>query len=148
MGNELHNQAERYGSSRVVVGMVDNDKRLSDIPKLRPFNEVVLRCDEPGSMFVVYRHQALPTHYLIVLHPACDAWIYGAAQAAGISPATHGLPAALPDFLIFTKKILAEERPEIVALLKALRRSPSPAYAQLLAFINERLQDANQPVWP
>lgn len=148
VGNALYEQAERYGNSRVVVGMVDNDKHLFDIKKLQPFSREVMRCEEPGSLFVVYRHYTHTNHYLIVLHPACDGWIYGAAQAAGINPTTHGLPPVLTDFLaFFTKKLQAEERPEIVALLKALRRSPSAAYVQLASFINERLQEANQPVW-
>jgi hypothetical protein len=148
VGNALHEQAERYGNSRVVVGMVDNDKHLFDIRKLQPFNREVLRCEEPGSLFVVYQHHTFSYHYLIVLEPACDGWIYGAAQAAGIDPTVHGLPPELTEFLnFFTKKLQAEERPEIVALLKALRRNPPPAYVQLAAFIGQRLQDAAQPTW-
>lgn len=143
VGDALHEQAQRYGDSRVVVGMVDNDKQLFSITKLKPFNRVVARCDETASSFVVYQHETLTTQYLVVIGPkACDGWIYGAAQAASVDPVAYSLPPTLAEFLAFTKKTQAEERPEIVALLKALRRAPSPAYQQLAAFINDRLLEA------
>jgi hypothetical protein len=143
VGDALHEQAERYGDSRVVVGMVDNDKQLFSITKLKPFNRVVARCEEASSPFVVYQHETLATQYLVVIGPkACDGWIYGAAKAAGLDPATYSLPPTLPEFLAFTKKTQAEERPEIVGLLKALRRLAPPAYQQLAEFISARLQEA------
>ncbi|NVO31387.1 hypothetical protein [Hymenobacter lapidiphilus] len=43
VGDALYQQAERYGTSRLVVAMVDNDKHLFSIPKLQPFDQVVLR---------------------------------------------------------------------------------------------------------
>ncbi|MBT2556253.1 hypothetical protein J7E24_00490 [Hymenobacter sp. ISL-91] len=147
VGDALHQQAERYGSSRVVIAMVDNDKHLFSIPKLKPFDQVVLRCEEPGCLFVVYRHRKLASQYLIVLDPACDGWLYGNLRAAGLQPQAYQLPELLNDFLGFTKSIRAEEQPEIVSLLKALRTSAPPAYARLAAFVTERLGEAGQAGW-
>ena len=145
VGDALHDQAARYGNSRVVVGMVDKDKQLFSITKLKPFNRVVALCEEEGSPFVVYQHETLATHYLVVIGPkACDGWIYGAARTAGLDPATHRLPPTLPEFLAFTKKTQAEERPEIVGLLKELRRNPPPAYQQLAEFITARLREVGK----
>lgn len=145
VGDALHEQARRYGESRVVVGMVDNDKQLFSITRLKPFTRIVAQCEDVSSPFVVYQHEELATQYLVVIGPkACDGWIYGAAKAAGLDPATYGLPVTLPEFLAFTKKTQAEERPEIVGLLKALRRATPPAYEQLATFMAARLQEAGQ----
>lgn len=147
VGNELHAQAERFGESRLVVGLVDADKDLFSIKKLQPFTRTLEQCEEVGCRFSVYQHQTLSTQYLVVLEPACDGWIYGLAQAAALSPSDYGLPPTLPDFLTFTKRIQAEENPQIVALLKALRRNPPPAYVQLHVFITQRLQDVGLTSW-
>lgn len=147
VGDALHQQAKRYGTSRLVVAMVDNDKHLFSIPKLQPFDQVVLRCEEPGCLFTVYQHRELVSQYLVVLNPACDGWLYGNMRAAGLTPQAYQLPELLTDFLRFTKTVYAEEQREIVSLLKALRASAPPAYAQLAVFVGERLREAGEAAW-
>ena len=143
VGEALAQQAERYGSSRIVIALVDNDKRLFDVTKLKPFDQVVLRCEELGCLFIVYQHQFLATQYLVVLNPACDGWIYGNMQAAELLPDDYNVPVELAEFIKqFTKKKQAEERPEIIRLLKALRSNSPPAYALLANFVAARLQEA------
>ena len=142
VGKTLEEQHTIYGDSRLVVGMVDKDKKFSDIKLLKYFSEEIVRCEDAGSPFVVYRHQKRTTQYLLVLGPkACDGWIYGAAVSAGINPAAYGLPPTLKELLAQSKKIKLEKQPGIAGLLKEIRRHSPPAYLQLLTFITERIRE-------
>ena len=147
VGNELHAQAERFGESRLVVGLVDADKDLFSITKVKPFTRLLEQCEETDCRFSIYQHRELAVQYLVVLEPACDGWIYGAAKSADLNPAAYSLPPTLAGFLTFTKKMQAEENSEIGALLKALRRSAPPAYAQLTTFVANRLLEVGLTAW-
>lgn len=95
----------------------------------------------------MYRRPDRPTQALVVLSPACDAWLFANAQAAGLTVAQHGLLRSLSSFLDVSKRKLVEDHPDMIGLLKALRRQPSPAFRLLLDFVKQQLREAGQASW-
>lgn len=137
------------GHNSWVVGLVDYDRgSIFDVPGLRAYAGQLL----PGNTFAdhgfqVYQHPARPTHFLVVLQPACDGWLYAQAAAANIALADHHLPTEWPAFLAFTKSKLVEDHPHLIALLKALRRQPSPGFERLRAFVEAQVQATGRALW-
>ena len=148
VGQRLTKLAEANTNSW-VVGLVDHDRgTIFDVPGLRPYARHAL----PGTTFAehsfeIYRRPDRPTHFLVVLQPACDGWLFAQAAAAGIALADHNLPAEWPAFLTFTKSKLVENHPHLVSLLKALRRQPSPAFQLLLTFVEEQVRATGRASW-
>lgn len=132
-----------------VVGMVDWDGgSVLHFPGMVPFApHPVAEVSFDTHGYRLYRRPDCPAHFLVVLPPACDNWLFQQAEAAGINLAEHKLPVTFPAFKAFTKKQISEDHPALVSLLKALRRQPSPAFQQLLAFMEQQLEAAGQPRW-
>jgi hypothetical protein len=130
VGGTMERQAATFGPTRVVVGMVDRDKKFEENEYLRAFGPPA-RVRPEAATHHLLTHPQQPTQCLIVLNPACDAWVFRAAQAAGLALADYDLPAALPDFIRFCKHRSVTDIPELRALLEAIRRANPPAYKQL-----------------
>jgi hypothetical protein len=143
----LRQQAEA-GKARFVVGMVDKDKKFDAVTYLRPFASAppVAASTGPDCRYRIHQHPAHTSHYLIVLEPACDTWIFEAAHAAGLRVADFGLPPALPDFIEVMKNEDAEDNPRLIRLLEAIKRAQPPAYRELAQFVAE-VMDENGKLW-
>lgn len=146
VGNLLRNQATADRGPRFVVGMVDKDKRFTNVTYLRQFSRPVLLRSEPDCRYCIYQHEQHLTHYLIVLEPACDTWIFEAATAAGLDMISFNLPAALPDFITFAKEEGIEENTDLRRLLLAIKQAQPPAYRELARFVAE-IMDTNSKLW-
>ncbi|GAB2956836.1 hypothetical protein GCM10027048_23850 [Hymenobacter coalescens] len=129
----LQEQAAAPHDRRRVVGLVDADKKFAQSLYLRQFTELVF--GGPTHIHQVLRHPQRPYQHLIVLNPACDAWLYHTAGAAGIHLPDLGLPAALPDFIRFCKQEDVEETPPMQRLLRAIRQARPAPYRELAAFV-------------
>ena len=130
VGRLMKKQAETYGDARRIIGMVDRDKKFDEQPYLDAFRPPARVRPEHATHHVL-AHPTHTTQRLIVLNPACDAWVFEAARAAGIKPAQYGLPDALPEFIGFCKQREVGDIPELRALLADIRRAYPPAYQQL-----------------
>lgn len=147
VANVLRHQAEA-GSVRFVVGMVDKDKKFADVKYLQPFassRPVAARADS-DCRYCIYQHPAHPTHYLIVMNPACDTWIFETAQAAGLDLAGFGLPTTIKDFIEVMKDEGAEDNPNLVRLLWNIKQAQPPAYRELAQFVAD-IMDQNSKLW-
>ena len=147
----LQAQAASDRGPRFVVGMVDKDKKFDDIKYLRPFaasRPVAARTgpNYPDCRYCIYQHPAHPGHYLIVLDPACDTWIFEAAQAAGLDLANFELPTTLPGFIDVVKDEDAEDNPQLIKLLRAIKQAQPPAYRELASFVAD-VMDENSKLW-
>lgn len=132
----------------LVVAVVDNDKDLFERPGIGHYQRHWLSqfsFKEHG--FQVFTCAERPSHYLVVLEPACDRWLYGeAGELAGLLGVDIAqMPAEWPAFLAITKQQAAEDNPRIIRLLRELQRQPPPAFGLLLAFIAARMQEAKIP---
>ena len=147
VANVLRQQAES-GSVRFVVGMVDKDKKFADVQYLRPFagSRPVAARTGPDCRYCIYQHPAQPNHYLIVMEPACDTWIFEAAQAAGLDLARFGLPTAIKDFIEVMKDEDAEDNPGLIRLLWNIKQAQPPAYRELAQFVAD-VMDRNSRLW-
>ena len=147
VANVLRQQAES-GSVRFVVGMVDKDKKFADVHYLRPFagSPPVAARSGPNCRYRIHQHPAHPHHYLIVMEPACDTWIFEAAHAAGLDLAHFGLPATLPAFIEVMKDEDAEDNPQLVRLLRAIKQAQPAAYRELAEFVAD-IMDQNSKLW-
>ncbi len=130
VGRLMKKQAEEYGGARRVIGMVDRDKKFDEQPYLDAFQPPARVRPEYATHHVL-THPTHTSQLLIVLNPACDAWLFEAARAAGIDPAQYGLPAMLPAFIAFCKHRGVADIPELRALLTDIRRAYPPAYQKL-----------------
>jgi hypothetical protein len=130
VGSTMERQAATHGTGRVVVGMVDRDKKFEENMYLRTFAPPAKVRSEDAKHHIL-THPAQPTQHLIVLNPACDAWIFRAARAAGLDLAAYGLPDTLPGFIAFCKHEDVIDIPALRALLEDIRRAYPPAYQQL-----------------
>lgn len=131
----LEDQAKANRGPRFVVGMVDKDKKFADVKYLRRFTREVHARPGPDCRFRIYQHPQQPTHYLIVMEPACDTWIFEAAQAAQLDLAGFGLPVTLLGFIDFVKEEGVEDSPQLRGLLQAIRQARPAAYQELAAFV-------------
>ena len=143
----LRQQAES-GRIRFVVGLVDKDKRFADVHSLRPFAATapVAARTGPDCRYAIHQHPAHPNHYLIVLQPACDTWIFEAAQAAGLNPANFHLPSSLPSFIAVMKDEGVEDNPNLINLLRAIKQAQPAAYRELAEFVAD-VMDPNSKRW-
>ncbi|HEX8657933.1 MAG TPA: hypothetical protein VF690_10380 [Hymenobacter sp.] len=147
VANVLRQQAES-GRARFVVGMVDKDKKFDAIAYLRPFaNSLPMAARSgPDCRYRIYQHPVHESHYLIVLEPACDTWIFEAAQAARLDLASFGLPAALSAFIDVVKDEDAEDNLQLIALLRAIKQAQPTAYRELAEFV-ANIMDQNSKLW-
>lgn len=139
-----HAQADR--GPRFVVGMVDKDKKFADVKYLRQFNQEVQARSGPNCRYCIYKNPTHETHYLIVIDPACDTWIFEAAHAAGLSLPDFGLPATLAGFIEVVKDEDAEENPNLRRLLLAIKQAQPEAYREIAKFVAE-VMDTNSKLW-
>lgn len=142
----LQQQAENGRGPRFVVGMVDKDKKFADVKYLRQFSQEVHARSGPDCRYRIYQHPAHKTHYLIVLEPACDTWIFEAAQAAGLDLARLGLPTTLTGFVDVVKDEDAEDNPKLIALLRTIRQAQPAAYRELAEFVAD-VMDQSSKLW-
>jgi hypothetical protein len=147
VANVLRDQAES-GKARFVVGMVDKDKKFADVKYLRPFadSRPVAARSGPDCRYRIHQHPVHAHHYLIVLDPACDTWIFEAAHAAGLAPADFDLPATLPAFIEVMKDEDAEDNPRLIRLLRAIQQAQPTAYRELAEFVAE-VMDQDSKLW-
>ena len=143
VANVLRQQAESGRGPRFVVGVVDRNKKIADVKYLREFSHPVQARSGPNCRYAVYQHPAHPTHYLIVMDPACDTWIFEAAHAAGVDPAHFGLPATLPTFIEVMKDEDAEDNPQLIKLLRAIKQAQPTAYRELAEFVADVMDEEN-----
>ncbi len=129
VGGTMERQAAT-DTGRVVVGMVDRDKKFEENTYLRAFGPPA-RVRPEAATHHVLTHPAQPTQRLIVLNPACDAWVFEAARAAGLDLAAYGLPDTLPAFVAFCKHEGVTDIPALRALLEDIRRAYPPVYQHL-----------------
>ncbi len=147
IANVLRQQAES-GKARFVVGMVDKDKKFTDVTYLRPFasSVPVAARSGPNCRYAIHQHPAHPNHYLIVMEPACDTWVFEATHAAGLDLAHFGLPTTLPAFIEVMKDEDAEDNPRLVKLLRAVKQAQPAAYRELAEFV-ANVMDQNSKFW-
>ena len=142
----LQKQAESNRGPRFVVGIVDNDKKLWDVKALRPFSLLRQEYTGPTCRYRIYQHSAQASHFLIILDPVCDTWIFEAAAAAGLHLADFNLPATLDGFIAVVKDEDAENNPDLRSLLRAIKREQPPAYRELAEFVAE-IMDTGSKLW-
>ncbi len=135
VANEMKRQWEIFGPERSVVGIVDRDKRLEEIPYLAEFTHLVQGSLAQEAPHSIRRHPARSSQHLIVLNPACDTWVWQAAAAASVLLPTHGLPADRWAFIDYCKAGNSENQPELKALLLAIGRARPVMYAELADFV-------------
>ncbi|MDB5234762.1 MAG: hypothetical protein JWR44_1755 [Hymenobacter sp.] len=147
VANVLRQQAES-GSARFVVGMVDKDKQFDAVTYLRPFASSPPVAARTGldCRYCIYQHPAQGNHYLIVMEPACDTWIFEAAHAAGLDLASFGLPTTIKDFIDVMKDEDAEDNPSLIRLLWNIKQAQPPAYRELAQFVAD-IMDRNSKLW-
>ena len=146
VANLLRAQAAAARGPRFVVGLVDKDKRIADVTYLRQFSRVHAARSGPDCRYRIYQHEHHLTHYLIVLDPACDTWLFEAAHAAGLPLAAIGLPPTLPAFIDFMKQEGIEDSPAVGRLLYAIKQAQPPAYRELAGFVAD-VMDPNSRLW-
>ena len=149
VANLLQSQATAARGPRFVVRMVDKDKRFADVRYLRQFSRVVAARTEPDyrdCRYSIYQHGHHLTHYLIVLDPACDTWIFEVASAAGLDVAAFDLPATLPNFIDFMKEEGIEDDVRVNRLLQAIKQAQPTAYRKLAEFVAD-VMDMSSKLW-
>jgi hypothetical protein len=142
----LQAQAESSRGPRFVVGIVDKDKKFEDLRYLRLFNRPYRMHTGPVCRFRIYQHAELASHFLVVLDPACDTWIFDAAHASRLDLNGFGLPPLLADFIAFVKDENAENNSQLRRLLQAISQVQPPAYRELAEFVAD-VMDQNSKLW-
>ena len=142
----FQDQVALNNGPRFVVGLVDNDKKIGEVKYLRQFTRLFQERTSPNCRYFIYQHQAVASHFVIVLNPACDTWVFEAAQAAGLDMASFGLPTSLSAFLSITKKSTAKKNLPLRRLLQAISQAQPPAYRELAEFVAE-IMDTSSKLW-
>jgi hypothetical protein len=146
VANALKSQAENGRGPRFVVGMVDLDKKFADIKYLQRFTDLVQTRTGPDCRYRIYQQPEQLSHFLIVLEPACDTWIFEAAHSAGLDLVNFGLPTTLAGFIELVKDEDAEDHPQLRRLLQAIRQAQPSGYRELATFVAD-IMDTNSRLW-
>ena len=142
---EMERQWKLVGVERRIVGIVDRDKRLENIAYLAKFTQIVGGSPDPSAPHSVRRHPHRASHYLIVLNPACDTWVWQAAAVAGLILSSHGLPDDHWEFIEYCKTVNVENQPELKSLLVAISRARPSVYAELADFVAQVMDVVHPP---
>ena len=147
VANVLRQQAES-GKARFVVGMVDKNKKFADVKYLRPFagSSPIAARPGPDCRYSIHQHPERLTHYLIVMEPVCDTWIFETAHAAGLELAHFDFPVTLPEFIEVMKDENIEDKPQLIRLLRAIKYAQPAAYRELADFVAD-VTDQNSKFW-
>jgi len=146
VGKVLQRQVDNNRGPRFVVGLVDKDKKFATVKTLSRFTKAVQTRTGPDCRYCIYQDPARLSHYLVVLEPACDTWLFEAAQAAGLALPDFGLPATLLGFINAVKDDEAEHDPRLDRLLQAIRRAQPGGYRELAIFVAE-VMDTEGKLW-
>lgn len=135
VANEMKLQWEKFGVTRRVIGMVDNDKKIFNIAYLSEFSLEVKRFEAPEASHSVRQHPTRQSQFLIMLDPACDTWIWQAAVGAGLVLAGYDLPTDRREFVSYCKDKGIVLDPQMLQLLTDIKRANPALYADLAQFI-------------
>jgi len=114
--NEVSKILENNKSKQRAIGFVDNDKRM---PKYLSQFEVV----ENLKTVKLLKHSS-KDHYLVVVNPAMDKFIFDLCKKLDIDLAEYGFPGELKAFISFTKR--ESVRRNIKNLLNAIKQKNPP----------------------
>ncbi|MBT9395126.1 hypothetical protein KLP40_18305 [Hymenobacter sp. NST-14] len=120
---------------RRLVGMVDRDKKFAENPYLAEFTQIVAGSLDRTSPHCILRHATRPDQHLIVLNPACDTWLFQAAQEASVSLIDLDIATTLPEFIDFCKQDGITNNPRMKELLWAIQQARPAIYRELADFI-------------
>lgn len=115
-----------------AVGVMDKDKRT--VSYLKEFDLVA----DDGVLFV-YKHASRP-HYIVMVSPAAEEFILGAARELDVDLAAYGVPTTLEGMKKETKQVDAKASKKYRDLFKRL--SQAKEFSKLSRVI-EYLKSAN-----
>jgi hypothetical protein len=139
VAKEMELQWKKFGPTRQVVGMVDDDKRFADVAYLAAFSRELYRSDATEAAHSIRQHPTQSSQYLIVLDPACDSWVWQAAVQAGLMLAAYNLPASRRAFVTYSKdggKGIGQDA-RMLRLLADIQREKPALFAELANFIKQ-----------
>jgi hypothetical protein len=132
-------QWDSFGPKRRVVGMVDADKRFSDVRYLTEFSREIMAYHADCASYTIRQHLDRPSQYLIVLHPACDTWVWQAAVLANLDLAAYRLPTERREFVSYSKargKNVGDDS-AMVQVLREVHRLQPDLFKTLARFIKD-----------
>ena len=122
---------EKEMTKRTAVGFVDNDKRQPlYFKEFKQFKKV-------GNA-ILLKHPK-KNHYLIVVNPDMDNFIFRLCKDLNINPADYDLPKNLNAFVSFTKKESIKNNPKFRNLLNTILQKKHPEVVAILTWLREIL---------
>ena len=147
VANEMMRQWEKFGPTRRVVGIVDDDKKIFDVKYLAGFGQEIRSSRAAEASHSIRRHTDRPGQYLVMLAPACDTWVWQAAVDAGLPPPQYGLPAPRMEFVSYCKSKGKEvgQDPSMRRLLADIQRTRPVLFEALAEFVAD-IMDLDHPL--
>lgn len=126
--NEVTKILEKNPKQR-AIGFIDNDKRK---PKYATeFKEI-----ESASNVQLLKHIKNP-HYLVIVNPAMDEFIYNICRDLEIDISKYTLPTELDAFITKTKKQAIKANPGFKNLLNTIVQRRHPTVEQISQWIKK-----------
>jgi len=130
--NEVAKSMEFYFKGSLAIGIVDDDNRKPEYFKAF----IVLNT---GYEFILKKHPERK-HYLIVLSPAFEKWIFNTAEICGIDPARFTFR-DIDYFKKCTKDSLVHKNKEVRSFLNAIKQKPNNPITQISQCIENILDN-------
>jgi hypothetical protein len=113
-----------------AVGLIDDDKVKAEY--IRSFE--ILKVSRHG---LVLTHKKNTKHYLVVIKPGIDHWLFKAAEETGLQLSKYKLPTELSQFRKALKKQAIETSVGYKAFINDLRQKKSVRVLTLINLIKE-----------
>jgi hypothetical protein len=128
VANEMKNALK----DTFALGIIDEDKHKG--PQSKYFLEFDVITQE--SNLILKKHRIKP-HYLILVCPEIEKWLFTDAEAIGINPANHkfNLPIELKGFIKVSKIKSIDKNEGFKSFIKTLVREEAPSITTLKKWI-------------
>lgn len=128
--NEVAKSMEVHFKGSLAIGIVDDDNRIPNYFK----TFIVLNTDYG---FILKKHPERK-HYLIVLSPAFEKWVFNAAEMCDVDPAKFSFR-DIAYFKRSAKDRLVHKNKEVRSFLNAIKQKPNNPISQISQWIEDIL---------
>lgn len=125
IGDVANTMTKSY-KNKLVIGVIDNDKRqpgyFGEFTSIKTEHQLILK------------HKPDTRHYLIVICPAIEKWIYYNAEKVNVNPQDYGFR-TFKYFKAITKSINAKDNKGLKNLLNTIKQKKAPPLLMIKSWI-------------
>jgi hypothetical protein len=120
---------EKAKPKQKAIGFIDNDKKKTSY--ISQFETV-----DTIKNVSLFKHPDRE-HYLVIVDPAMDEFIYNLCKNLAIDPGKYNIPSELRSFISFTKKTSTKNNPHFRNLLNTIKQKDPKEIAKIRSWVEQ-----------